>query len=311
MKPLIILSGPTAVGKTELSLELAKEIGAEIISADSMQVYKGMDIGTAKILPDEMNGIKHHLIDIISPFEDWNVLKFQHCAKRAIDEIYDVGKIPIVVGGTGFYIQALLKDIDFTDEENTDIRKELEEILELDGSDRLYEELCVVDPVSAKSIHKNNSKRIIRALEFFKLNGFPFSEHNMRQSENISPYNFAYFVLTDNRDIIYEKINSRVDIMLEKGLVDEVDNLRKLGLNKKHISMQGLGYKEILDYLEGNVSYDEAVYILKRDTRHFAKRQLTWFRREKDVVMIDKSSYENDEDILKYMIKYLKGRSII
>ena len=311
MKPLIILSGPTAVGKTDLSLKLAKRVNGQIISADSMQVYKDMDIGTAKIMPEEMQGVKHHLVDIITPFEEWNVLKFKNLAKDAIEEIYSEKQIPVVAGGTGFYIQALIKDVDFSEENDDSVRRALEKEYNENGADYLYEELLRIDPVSAQIIHKNNVKRVVRAIEFYRLNGYPISEHNSEQSENESPYNYAYFVLTDDREKLYNRIDLRVDKMVEAGLIDEVKELRARGLHKGFVSMQGLGYKEILNYLEGEISLDEAIYILKRDTRHFAKRQLTWFRREKNVVLINKSDYKNDDEILDFMMDYLYKNSII
>ena len=311
MKPLVILTGPTAVGKTDLSIKLAKCINGEIISADSMQVYTGMDIGTAKITEYEMEGIPHHLIDIISPFDEWDVSAFKKCSKNAVEEIVSRGKIPMVTGGTGFYIQALLKDVDFSYEDNSDVRKELENDYQKYGADYLHDMLKELDPVSAQSIHKNNVKRVIRALEFHKLNGYPISSHNKAQAENDSPYNFAYFVLNDEREKLYERINKRVDIMLDNGLVDEVRRLKETGLDKSYVSMQGLGYKEILDYLDGNLSFEEATYILKRDTRHFAKRQLTWFRREKEVIMINKSDYSNTDEILDFIISVLRDKRII
>ncbi len=311
MKPLIVLSGPTAVGKTDLSLKLAKKINGEIISADSMQVYIGMDIGTAKILPDEMQGVKHHLIDIISPYEEWNVMRFQKLAKAAIDEICSNDRIPIVTGGTGFYIQALLKDVEFSPETDGSVRAELEEKAENGGSDELYQELCRRDPASAAKIHRNNTKRIIRALEFIRLNGYPFSEHNKEQSGKKPPYDFAYFVLTDDRQKLYQRIDKRVDAMLEKGLIEEVKRLKMTGLDRSYVSMQGLGYKEVLDYLDGITSYEDTVAVLKRDTRHFAKRQLTWFRREEDVIMLDKSFFENDDRILESIINTLNEKGII
>lgn len=310
-RPLVILSGPTAVGKTELSLKLASRIGGEIISADSMQVYRGMDIGTAKLPKNEMQGIKHHLIDIIDPDEDWNVLKFTEYAKAAMDEIYAAGHIPIVAGGTGFYIQALLYDVDFTDENNGEIRKRFEKEADELGAEALHERLKTVDPESADIIHANNVKRVIRALEFYELNGYPISEHNKNQAEKESPYNYIYFVLTDDRQKLYERIDKRVDIMMSEGLIEEVKKLKETGLNRNHVSMQGLGYKEILAYLDGELSLDEAVYILKRDTRHFAKRQLTWFRREKDVCFIDKGAFINDEEILAYMLDMMKSKKLI
>lgn len=311
MKPLVILTGPTAVGKTELSIKLAKRLDGEIISADSMQVYRDMNIGTAKIMPEEMDGVVHHLIDVVSPFDEWNVLRFKEESKACIQSISDNGRMPVVAGGTGFYIQALVKDVEFSEEDNSEVRNCLELEAKEKGSDFLYERLKEVDPESAEIIHKNNVKRVIRALEFYEINGYSISEHNQTQSENESPYNFAYFVLTDEREKLYDRINKRVDLMIENGLVDEVRKLKDMGLDKSYVSMQGLGYKEILDYLDGKTTIGEAIYILKRDTRHFAKRQLTWFRREKDVIMINKSDYSGDEEILDYMISVLRDKGII
>lgn len=311
-KPLIILTGPTAVGKTKASIGLAHALNGEIISADSMQVYKQMDIGSAKIRPKEMQGIRHYLVDILNPDEEFNVVRFQQLAKQAMDEIYAKGKIPILVGGTGFYIQALLYDIDFTEsQEDTAYRKELEELSATKGPQYLHELLRQVDEKSAQEIHANNVKRVIRALEYYKETGEKISEHNERERKKESPYQFCYFVLNDDRDTLYHKIELRIDQMLEEGLVEEVRRLKEHGYTKDMVSMQGLGYKEILDYLDGVTSLEEAIYILKRDTRHFAKRQLTWFRRERDVVWIDKQAYHHDESaILSAMLDKLKERGI-
>ena len=309
-KPLIILTGPTAVGKTKASIGLAKALNGEIISADSMQVYKYMDIGSAKIRPEEMQGIKHYLVDELMPDEEFHVVRFQQMAKQAMEEIYAKGKIPIVVGGTGFYIQALLYDIDFTEnEEDTAYRNELEQIASEKGAEYLHEMLRNVDAKSAESIHANNVKRVIRALEFNKLTGQKISEHNEKERAKDSPYDFCYFVLNDDRKLLYDRIDRRIDIMLEEGLLDEVMSLKNKGYTRDMVSMQGLGYKEVLDYLNGEYSLEEAIYILKRDTRHFAKRQLTWFRRERDVIWIDKTEYDHDEDrILEVMLSYVKER---
>lgn len=312
-KPLIILTGPTAVGKTKASIGLAKALNGEIISADSMQVYKEMDIGSAKIRPEEMQGIKHYLVDVLQPDEEFHVVRFQQMAKQAMEEIYAKGKVPIVVGGTGFYIQALLYDIDFTESnEDTSYREELECIANEYGAEYLHEMLRAVDPASAESIHANNVKRVIRALEFYKLTGQKISEHNEKERAKESPYEFCYFVLNDDRKLLYDRIDLRIDQMLEEGLVDEVTALKNRGYTKDMVSMQGLGYKEILDYLNGACTLEEAVYILKRDTRHFAKRQLTWFRRERDVIWIDKNVYDHDEGkILEAMLSYVRERTDI
>ncbi len=311
-KPLIILTGPTAVGKTDLSLLLAKKINGEIISADSMQVYKKMDIGTAKIMPEEMDGVRHHLIDILDPSEDFNVVLFKKYALAAMNEIYSRNHIPIITGGTGFYIQALLYDINF-DENDGDMsyRHELEELAAAYGVSKLHDMLKAVDPDSAAAIHENNVKRVIRALEFYKKTGKQISKHNEEERARTSPYNFAYFVLNNSRDVLYDRIDRRVDIMLENGLVDEVKALMDQGYTRDMVSMQGLGYKEIIDYLSGDISYDEAVYILKRDTRHFAKRQITWFKRERDVIWVNKNEFADDNAILSYMDDVLLTRQII
>ena len=312
-KPLIVLTGPTAVGKTKLSIQLAKAVNGEIISADSMQVYRGMDIGSAKIMPEEMEGVPHHLIDVLDPTEEFNVVTFQELCKKAMEGIYERRHIPILTGGTGFYIQAVLKDIDFTsNDEDTTYREELEALAKEHGVLYLHGMLQKVDPASAEAIHANNVKRVIRALEFYHQTGTPISKHNDRESQKSSPYNFAYFVLNDDRAALYERIEKRVDIMLSQGLVKEVKSLADKGLSRGCVSMQGLGYKEILDYLEGELSLEEAVYILKRDTRHFAKRQLTWFKRESDVIWVDKQDFHYEEDrILTFILECLKDKNII
>lgn len=312
-KPLVILTGPTAVGKTKASIGLAKAIGGEIISADSMQVYKQMDIGSAKIKPSEMDGIPHYLVDILDPDEEFHVVLFQQMAKQAIQKIYEKGKIPILVGGTGFYIQAVLYDIDFSEnEKDTSYREELEKLAQIKGAEYLHDLLREVDEKSAQDIHANNVKRVIRALEYFHQTGEKISEHNEEQRKKVSPYNFSYFVLNDERAHLYERINLRVDQMINEGLVREVQSLKEKGYTRDMVSMQGLGYKEMLDYLDNKCSLEEAVEIIKRDTRHFAKRQITWFKRESDVTWIDKKEYDyNEERILKAMLQELKERGII
>lgn len=312
-KKLIILTGPTAVGKTKLSIETARMLNAEIISADSMQVYKYMDIGTAKITKEEMEDITHYMVDELEPDEEFNVVVFKRLALKYMDEIYKKGKIPLIVGGTGFYIQALLYDIDFTenDDDGGSIRAELEELGRLKGNEYLHNELAKVDKESAEEIHPNNIKKVIRALEYYKLTGQKISEHNKEQRQKESPYNFLYLVLNDDRQVLYDRIDKRIDIMIKDGLIDEVKYLKEKGYTKDLVSMQGLGYKEILDYLDGSSTLDEAIYILKRDTRHFAKRQLTWFRREKITTWIDKSKFENDEAILKYIKKLAIEKEIM
>lgn len=312
-KRLIILTGPTAVGKTDLSIQLAKQVNGAIISADSMQVYKYMDIGSAKILPSQMQGVPHYLIDEFLPDEEFNVVRFQQYAKKYMQEIYHQGQIPILTGGTGFYIQAVLYDIDFSDQNaDSDYRRELEELALSRGTQYLHDLLAAVDPPSAEAIHANNQKRIIRALEYFRLTGERISEHNKRERQKQTPYRAAYFVLNDDRARLYERIDRRVDTMITDGLVEEVRRLRAMGYTKELVSMQGLGYKELFPYFDGECTLDEAVSVMKRDTRHFAKRQLTWFRREKDVIWVNKQmfSYDNDK-ILSYINGILMKKGIV
>lgn len=312
-KNLVVLTGPTAVGKTELSIRLAKAINGEIISADSIQVYKGMDVGSAKITEEEMQGIPHYLIDELEPDEDFNVHRFQQLTKKYMDEIYAKNKIPIIVGGTGFYIQAVLYDIQFEDtDERHEYRVFLEKQAKEDGGKALYEQLKIIDPEAAMSIHANNIKRVIRALEYYHDTGEKISEHNEQQRRNQSPYNFSYFVLNTDRKVLYERINKRVDLMIEQGLEEEVMKLLDCGFDEKLPSMQGIGYKEMAAYLKGECSLENAVYQIKLNTRHFAKRQLTWFRREKEVTMVDYLEFHNNKDeILNYMLACLKERGII
>ncbi len=316
--PLIIITGPTAVGKTELSIRLAKAVGGEIISADSMQVYRHMDIGSAKIRPEEMDGVRHHLIDVLSPFEEFNVTVFQRMAKAAVEEIRSKGRIPIVVGGTGFYIQALLYDICFDPPdgqlslqpssanapETVSIRRQLEALAQTEGPEYLHALLAEVDSESAEAIHCHNVKRVIRALEYYRQTGEKISVHNAREREKASPYMFRYYVLNMERTLLYRRIDQRVELMVEHGLVEEVKKLKDMGCRRGMVSMQGLGYKEILDYLDGTCTLDEAIYTLKRDTRHFAKRQLTWFKRERDVCWLDWEAFGfSPERMLRHILR--------
>ncbi|MDO4554554.1 MAG: tRNA (adenosine(37)-N6)-dimethylallyltransferase MiaA [Lachnospiraceae bacterium] len=310
-KPLIILTGPTAVGKTQLSIALAKAVGGEIISADSMQVYKKMDIGTAKIRPEEMEGVPHYLVDVLDPSDGFDVVRFQEMAKDAMEQIYQKGKIPIIVGGTGFYIQAVLYDIDFTNTcEDFAYRDSLSHYAKEKGEEALHALLKEKDPKAAMEIHPHNVKKVIRALEFYKSSGQCISKHNEERRKKESPYLFCYLVLNQDRDILYERIEKRIDEMLKDGLVEEVKELKEMGCHKDMVSMKGLGYKEILSYLDGEMTFPEAVALLKRDTRHFAKRQLTWFRREKDAVWIDKGSFSTEEEILLSILKLLEEKGI-
>lgn len=313
-KPLIVITGPTSVGKTENSIKIAKAFNGEIISADSMQVYRGMDIGTAKVTIEEMDGVPHHLIDILDPTEEFNIYKFKELATKAIDDILSRGKMPIIAGGTGFYIQAILKDVDFdiSDDENDSAvnnpyREELNNIAKDKGVSYLHDMLKEIDPKAAESIHENNVKRVIRALEYNKQTGKLISEHNETEAQKESPYDYMYFVINNDRNILYNRIESRIDEMLSNGLVDEVKRLKDTGLHKEMVSMKGIGYKEILAYLDGETTLEEAIYILKRDTRHFAKRQLTWFRREKDVIWMDYSDFNQDKNKMLIAMKQMIG----
>lgn len=306
-RPLVVLTGPTAVGKTKLSLSLAGVLGGEIISADSMQVYRGMDIGTAKITAAQMGDIPHHLIDILSPEEEFNIVRFQELAKKAMGDIYARGKLPILVGGTGFYIQSVTREIDFAEQE-TDraLREELSAFAKEHGARALHERLSSVDPAAAAQIHENNIKRTIRALEYHAQTGGRISEHNEEQAGHTSPYELYYFVLTAPRAMLYENINRRVDQMMAAGLLDEVKRLRAEGMTRGMVSMQGLGYKELFAYLDGELTLPDAIEQIKRDTRHFAKRQLTWFKREKQVIWINKEEYGCDEEkILAAVLSFL------
>lgn len=313
LPPLVVLTGPTSVGKTKLSIELAKRINGEIISADSMQVYKGMDVGTAKINESEKEGIKHYLIDVLEPCDDFNITTFCQMAQNCILEIYKKNKIPIVVGGTGFYIQGLVYGIDFSEgDEDLSYRTKLEQLYDNEGCDMVYNMLLDVDPDAANVLHKNDKRRVIRALEYYKTSGKKISEHNEKSKRKESLYNLAYFVLNDERSKIYDRINTRVDIMVKEGLFSEVDLLLKKGYLRESTALQAIGYKEIIDYIDGNKTKDEAIEAIKQNTRHFAKRQITWFKRERDVIWLNKNEYCYDDDkILEDMILKLQERHII
>lgn len=309
--PLIVLTGPTSVGKTALSIELAKAVGGEIISADSMQVYRRMDIGTAKIKPEEMNGVVHHLIDICEPWEDYNVVLFAQRVKKLIPEIVARGKVPMLVGGTGFYIQSVLYDIDFTEtREDSALRGELFAFAEKEGEEALHQRLCQIDPEAAAAIHPNNVKKVVRAIEFATQTGQLISEHNKTEHQKASAYNSLYFVLMRERELLYRRIEERIDEMLKEGLVTEVRSLLEEGCREGMVSMQGLGYKEVMLYLKGECSLEDAVTLLKRNTRRFAKRQITWYKREKDVIFFDKGNYKNEEEILNEMLVKIREKGI-
>ena len=304
MKDLIVLTGPTAVGKTSLSIALAKAVDGEIISADSMQVYKYMNIGTAKITEEEKCGIPHFLIDELEPDEEFNVTIFKKKVMGYIEDIKSRGKVPIIVGGTGFYIQSVIYDINFNEYgDDSKVRKKYEAMAETLGKSELHKKLALVDREYAASVSYNNVKKVVRALTFFEMTGEKLSEHNKRERERSSPFDFAYFVLTMDRKKLYERIDKRVDLMFDMGLVEEVKALMAKGYDKSLVSMQGIGYKEVIDYLSGKTSLEECIDIIKRDTRHFAKRQLTWFKREKVVTYIDKDEFDAEDKCLKEMLR--------
>lgn len=306
--PLVIIAGPTASGKSAAAVELALRMNGEVISADSMQIYRGMDIGTAKVTKEEMRGVRHYLIDCADPDENYNVVLFQQKAREAVQEAVSAQKLPILCGGTGFYIQALLYDIDFTEmEENTSLRSRYEALAAEKGPEALHRILKEKDPASAAAIHPNNVKRVIRALEFAQESGGSIAAHNLAQRERGSAYNSVFFVLTMDRQKLYERIDRRVDLMMEQGLLDEVTRLRDIGIARDSTAMQGIGYKQIYSYLEGDWSLEEAVRLIKRDTRHFAKRQLTWFRREKDVIWVDIDQFDTKEALYDHLQNTASG----
>lgn len=282
--PIIAVVGATASGKTGLSIELAKRHNAEIISCDSMQIYRGMDIGTAKPDEEEMAGIAHHMIDIVNPDESFSVADFVPMAHKAAEEIVKRGKLPIAVGGTGLYADSFLKDVDFEKNDTSEeLRARLQEELEKFGAEHMAERLKSIDPVSAQRIHPNNHRRIIRAIEFYEMTGKPISKHQEETKKKQSRYALLWFMIEHDMESLYERIEKRVDIMIEKGLIKEVEGLCQKGYTKDMTSMQGIGYKEIIDYLNGECTRDEAIEKIKIGTRHYAKRQMTWFRRNPDI----------------------------
>ena len=309
-KPLIVIAGATATGKSDLAVNIAKIIGGEIISADSMQVYKYMDVGTAKVTEEEMSGIKHHLLDVLNPDESCDAVRYKELALKAMDEIYSNGHIPIMCGGTGFYIQAVTRDIDFTEENDNSIRKEITEFYEENGEDALFERLRSIDEESAQIIPKQNIKRVIRAIEFYELHNKKISDHNKEQQERETPYNLAYFVLNRDRSLLYEKIDKRVDIMLENGLLDEVkDLIKRFPYDSQSGLYNAIGYKEIIDYLNGETSFERAVELIKQNSRHYAKRQVTFFKRERYAEFIDIDTL-GIEGATNYILNKLKENNI-
>ncbi len=309
MIDLLILAGPTAVGKTDISIKLAKKLNGEIISADSMQIYKYMDIGSAKITKEEMKGIPHHLIDVVAPHEEFNVSSFKSLAEKCIKDIWSRGKLPIIAGGTGLYINSLIYNYDFTDaDRDEDYREYLIRLSEDKGKEYVHSLLKDIDEKSYEKLYPNDLKRVVRALEVYKITGKSISEYtkeNEKKLYNI-PYNINYFVLNMNREVLYERINKRVDIMMDKGLIEEVKKLESMGYTPDMQSMKGIGYKEILFYFKGDISLDEAIYLIKKGSRNYAKRQLTWFRKDKRSIWIDKDKYRSEEEIVDKIIKMVK-----
>ena len=307
--PLIILTGPTSVGKTDLSIKLSKSLNAEIISADSMQIYKYMDIGSAKVTKEEMDGVVHYMIDEVTPDVPFSVSEFQMRSEKYIEEINKKGKNVLITGGTGLYLNSLIYNMDFAKSNaNNEIREKLEQELAENGIDYMHEKLRGLDEEAANRIHKNNTKRVIRAIEVCmsgqKMNDF---SKDLRYNEKYKP---IIIVLNRDREVLYQRINKRVDIMLENGLLDEVKELLKMGYTKDMISMQGIGYKEMIKYLDGEYTYDEAIEIIKRDSRRYAKRQLTWFKRYQDAKWFDLDKYQDieilKEDIINHIEKLLE-----
>ena len=304
--PVIAIAGPTASGKTALSVSLAKKLGGEIISADSMQVYRGMDIGTAKPTSEEMGGIVHHMIDIVDPDEDFSAAEFCKRAAAAAEDITRRGKIPILCGGTGLYMDSFLKDTDFLENDTSpEVRQRLIKEAEALGADGMHKRLYEVDPVSAQRIHKNNVRRVIRALEFYEMTNIPISHHQEETKKKESRYKPLYLMIDWDRSVLYERINKRADIMIENGLVGEVSGLLKKGYTRELTSMQGIGYKEMIAYLLGELSLCDAAEAIKQGTRRYAKRQLTWFGRNPSMIRLKPENAPTEAAELA--IRFIKG----
>lgn len=304
---ILIIAGPTAVGKSEISIALAKKLNGEIISTDSMQIYKHMDIGSAKISKEEMDGIPHYLIDFLDPKSEFSVSEFKDLATEKIQDIHKRGKLPILVGGTGLYIDSIICNMNFTEsEKDEEYRKYLNDLAEEKGNEFLHEMLKDIDPESYNSIHYNNRKRVIRALEVYKITNKPFSSFKSKNNIYETSYNIYYYVLDMNRHNLYERINKRVDLMIEKGLINEVDMLKDMGLTSDMQSMKGIGYKELLYYIDGDLSLEDSIEMIKQGSRNYAKRQLTWFRKDPRANFINKDEYKNEEEIIDKIINDIK-----
>lgn len=303
MKDLIIIAGPTAVGKTSISIELAKKLNAEIISADSMQIYKYMDIGSAKISKEEMQEIPHYLIDIIDPKVNFSAALYKKEAERCIEDIISRGKVPMLVGGTGLYINSLIYNYNFTEaDKDMEYREKLIKLAEENGKEYVHNLLKEVDIDSYNRLYPNDLKRVIRALEVYKLTGKAMSASSDNENLYDIPYNIYYYVLTMDRNILYERINGRVEEMIKRGLLEEVIKLKEMGYTSDMQSMKGIGYKEILHYLDGEISFEEAVDMIKQGSRNYAKRQLTWFRKDNRVNWIDKRLFKDEEEIVNTIL---------
>ncbi len=303
---ILIIAGPTAVGKTSLSIKLAKELDGEIVSTDSMQIYKHMDIGSAKITKEEMDGAPHHMIDVVDPSTSFSVAEYKEMASKCINDIISRNKLPILVGGTGLYINALTCNMNFTEaESDEEYRRELEKLADENGNEFIHNMLKEIDPISYRDIHFNNRKRVIRALEVYKLTSKPFSSFNSGADFYNGPYDVKYYVLNMDRAKLYDRINLRVDIMIENGLIDECIKLKDMGYTSFMQSMQGIGYKEIFYYLEDKISYSEAIDMIKQGSRNYAKRQLTWFRRDPRAVILNKEEM-TEEEIFERIVRDLR-----
>ncbi len=311
-KKVICIVGPTASGKTALSIALAKELHGEIVSCDSMQIYRGMDIGTAKPTREEMQDVPHHMLSVVSPEENYSVARYVEEAGKCVDDILNRGKTPIIVGGTGLYVDSLIKGTEFAEyREDEEYRSELFKLSEEKGKGFIHDMLKAVDPERAEEIHENNVKRVIRALEVYKATGKTISEHDAEDMKKPSRYDAIYIgLMYEEREKLYRRINLRVDMMLEAGLCDEVDRLLKSGVSPEATSMQAIGYKELVSYFEGNCSLEEAAEQIKQASRRYAKRQMTWFKRNKNTnwIAVDKS--KNISDLLHASMNFISFKGI-
>ncbi|MGN0710923.1 MAG: tRNA (adenosine(37)-N6)-dimethylallyltransferase MiaA [Anaerovoracaceae bacterium] len=305
-RQIAVIAGPTAVGKTKFAIEAAKALNGEVISSDSMQLYKYMDIGSAKPTAEELSQVKHHLVDEIDPREKFSVAAYQKLAKQAIEQVFDAGRMPIVSGGTGLYVNSLIYDMDFSaPPADNGYRQRLEQLAQEKGNEYLYKMLEEKDPEAAGRIHFNNVKKVIRALEVVEQSGSGIKAFE-QSFVKTKDYDYVLIGLCRDREELYDRINLRVDMLMDMGLVDEVKKLMDMGLTEENISMKGIGYKEIIGSLNGEYDMEHAVYLIKRNTRHYAKRQMTWFRRYDDIRWLNISDYKNDDEAIKEMLQWLR-----